>query len=160
MYFGYFEDAPGRTRRLLQSSMKFSYRPLRDLAEPSPALKISDASHKHCVPPRIFWLLFAVSFISVTLNVATLYIWFYSTGPFTPLFPQALYCSSGLSSQSSSTDVVHPAPAQDVLEYKVVKFHSGFGHDLPIYDQPPSDEVDKAWEGLYECKWGTAIHDF
>ncbi|KAJ7124761.1 hypothetical protein C8R43DRAFT_853212, partial [Mycena crocata] len=42
------------------------------------------------------------------------------------------------------------APAQDVLEYKTVKFHSGFGHDLPIYDQHPSDEVDKAWEGLYE----------
>ncbi|KAF7340040.1 hypothetical protein MVEN_01922000 [Mycena venus] len=49
-----------------------------------------------------------------------------------------------------SFDAFHPAPAQDVLEYKSVKFHSGFGPDLPIYDQPPSEEVDKAWEGLYE----------
>ncbi|KAF5392525.1 hypothetical protein D9757_002199 [Collybiopsis confluens] len=42
------------------------------------------------------------------------------------------------------------SPAQDVIEYKNVKFHSGFGGDLPVYDRPPSPEVDAAWDGLYE----------
>ncbi|KAJ3994953.1 hypothetical protein F5050DRAFT_387911 [Lentinula boryana] len=42
------------------------------------------------------------------------------------------------------------SPAQNVVEYKTVKFHSGFGADLPIYDRPPSPEVDAAWDGLYE----------
>ncbi|KAJ7042689.1 hypothetical protein C8F04DRAFT_1076762 [Mycena alexandri] len=113
--------------------MRFSYRPLsRD--ESTPSAFIPDSSHKQVyVPLPVAWLLLAGSIISVTLNLVTLYIWIHSTGPFNPLFPQALY-----------------SPAQDVLEYKTVKFHSGFGPDLPIYDQPPSDEVDKAWESLYE----------
>ncbi|KAJ6604236.1 hypothetical protein DFH09DRAFT_1122035 [Mycena vulgaris] len=110
--------------------MRFSYRPLRDLESPSSAIFL-DSSHKLVL--RLFLVLIAVSFISVALNLATLYLWLYSTGPFNPLFPQALY-----------------SPAQDVLEYKTVKFHSGFGSDLPIYDQQPSDEVDKAWAALYE----------
>ncbi|KAJ7456559.1 hypothetical protein FB451DRAFT_1276387 [Mycena latifolia] len=112
-------------------SMKSSYRPLRDLESPSSAISL-DSSHK-LVPHRLFLVSIAVSCISVALNLTTLYFWFYSTGPFNPLFPQALY-----------------SPAQDVLEYKAVKFHSGFGPDLQIYDQEPSDEVDKAWAGLYE----------
>ncbi|KAJ7693636.1 hypothetical protein B0H17DRAFT_1059322 [Mycena rosella] len=108
--------------------MKCSYRPLRDLESPSSAI----SSYKH-VPLRLFLILTAMSCISVALNLATLYAWFYSTGPFHPLLPQALY-----------------SPAQNVVEYKTVKFHSGFGADLPVYDQPPSDEVDEAWQGLYQ----------
>ncbi|KAJ6574645.1 hypothetical protein B0H19DRAFT_1125057 [Mycena capillaripes] len=116
-----------------QLSMKFSYRPLRD-DESSPSAIFPDSSHKQRnVPLSLFLFLLAGSIISFILNLTTLYIWFYSTGPFNPLFPQALY-----------------SPAQDILKYKSVKFHSGFGPDLPIYDQPPSDEVDKAWENLYE----------
>ncbi|KIK70428.1 hypothetical protein GYMLUDRAFT_32436 [Collybiopsis luxurians FD-317 M1] len=42
------------------------------------------------------------------------------------------------------------SPAQDAVEYETVKFHSGFGPDLPIYDRAPSPEVDAAWDGLYE----------
>ncbi|KAF7367293.1 hypothetical protein MSAN_00791400 [Mycena sanguinolenta] len=106
--------------------MKFSYRPLTDH---SAILQHTQRT----VSLRLVLLLFLGLIISVSLNLATLYIWFYSKGPSNPLFPQALY-----------------SPAQDVLEYKTVKFHSGFGHDLPIYDQDPSDEVDKAWESLYE----------
>ncbi|KAJ7275479.1 hypothetical protein B0H12DRAFT_1087474 [Mycena haematopus] len=107
--------------------MKFSYRPLRDHS-------VKDfADTQRTVSFRLVLLSLVGLLISVSLNLATLYIWFYSNGPSNPLFPQALY-----------------SPAQDVLEYKVVKFHSGFGPDLPIYDQPPSDEVDRAWEGLYE----------
>ncbi|KAJ7923056.1 hypothetical protein B0H13DRAFT_1981510 [Mycena leptocephala] len=116
-----------------QLSMKCSYRLLRD-GESTPSAIFPDSSHKRrYVPLRLFLLLLAGATISFTLNLATLYIWFYSTGPFNPLFPQALY-----------------SPAQDVLAYKSVKFHSGLGPDLPIYDQPPSDEVDKAWTSLYE----------
>ncbi|KAJ7139730.1 hypothetical protein C8R44DRAFT_867842 [Mycena epipterygia] len=110
--------------------MNFSYRPLRDLESPS-SVTFLDFSHK-LVPLRLFLLVLVVSLISVPLNLVTLYVWFYSAGPFDP-YPQTLY-----------------SPAQDALEYKTVKFHSGFGPDLPIYDQHPSDEVDKAWEGLYE----------
>ncbi|KAF5375173.1 hypothetical protein D9758_000043 [Tetrapyrgos nigripes] len=42
------------------------------------------------------------------------------------------------------------SPAQGAIEYRTVKFDSGFGRDIPIYDQPPSEEVDAAWESLYE----------
>ncbi|KAJ6519390.1 hypothetical protein C8R45DRAFT_1204574 [Mycena sanguinolenta] len=107
--------------------MKFSYRPLTD----------HSAIFQHTqgavsLRLNLLLLLLVGSTISVSLNLATLYIWFYSKGPSNTLFPQVLY-----------------SPAQDVLEYKSVKFHSGFGSDLPIYDQDPSDEVDKAWESLY-----------
>ncbi|KAJ7823564.1 hypothetical protein B0H14DRAFT_2826013 [Mycena olivaceomarginata] len=107
--------------------MKFSYTALRDRS----TISLQDSAHEQrTVSHRLFLLLSGWLIISVSLNFATLYIWFYSNGPFNPLFPQALY-----------------SPAQDVLEYKSVKFHSGFGPDMPIYDQPPSDEVDRAWEG-------------
>ncbi|KAJ7462819.1 hypothetical protein B0H11DRAFT_1815975 [Mycena galericulata] len=112
--------------------MQFSYRPLRD-SKRTPSLICPDSSPQLCVPQRLLWFILVLLLISVTLNLASLYIWFDSAGPLNPLFPQALY-----------------SPAQNVLKYKAVKFHSGFGQDLPIYDRPPSDEVDKAWEGLYE----------
>lgn len=140
-----------------QPSMKFSYRPLRDLESPS-SVTFLDFSHK-LVPLRVFLLVLVVSFISVALNLATLYVWLYSAGPFDP-YPQTLYCSS---IRLSVPCIIHsrsPAPAQDALEYKTIKFHSGFGPDLPIYDQHPSDEVDKAWEGLYECASAIATIDF
>ncbi|KAJ7207321.1 hypothetical protein C8J57DRAFT_1725748 [Mycena rebaudengoi] len=41
------------------------------------------------------------------------------------------------------------SPAQHVVEYKTVRFHRGFYDDIPIYEQPPTDEVDDAWESLY-----------
>ncbi|KAJ7630547.1 hypothetical protein FB45DRAFT_915836 [Roridomyces roridus] len=78
-------------------------------------------------------LLSILAVVSVLLNLATLYIWVCLNAASNPLFPQAVY-----------------SPAQDVLRYNAVKFHSGFGSDVEIYDQPPSDQVDKAWEGLYE----------
>ncbi|KAJ7901118.1 hypothetical protein B0H14DRAFT_3123662 [Mycena olivaceomarginata] len=42
------------------------------------------------------------------------------------------------------------SPAQYEIAYKTVKFHRGLQNDIPIYEQPPSNEVDKAWEGLYQ----------
>ncbi|KAF8996175.1 hypothetical protein BDQ17DRAFT_1392111 [Cyathus striatus] len=42
------------------------------------------------------------------------------------------------------------APAQDSVEYMVKKFTRGLGEDIPIYEQPPSPEVDNAWGSLYE----------
>ncbi|KAJ7888142.1 hypothetical protein B0H14DRAFT_2694368 [Mycena olivaceomarginata] len=108
------------------------------------SLQVS-AHEQRTVSHRLFLLLSAGLMISVSLNFATLYIWFYSNGPFNPLFLQALYCSYLSYHICRLIDT-----AQDVLEYKSVKFHSGFGPDMPIYDQPPSDEVDRAWEGLYE----------
>ncbi|KAJ7225950.1 hypothetical protein GGX14DRAFT_423127 [Mycena pura] len=107
--------------------MKFSYRSLRD-TETASAVN----SKVHVSLPLLSSIL-AGLFISVALNLGTFYIWLNATGPRNPLFPQAVY-----------------SPAQDVLDYKMVKFHSGFGSDLPIYDQYPSDEVDEAWRALYE----------
>ncbi|KAJ6501619.1 hypothetical protein C8R47DRAFT_970065 [Mycena vitilis] len=122
--------------------MKFSYRPLG--GESSASSPYSSYDGRRYVPLSSFLLLLAASAISFFLNLATLYIRFYSTGPSNPLFPQALY-----------------SPAQDVLAYKPVKFHSGFGpdSDLPVYDRLPSDEVDKAWEGLYEFAYSKIPRD-
>ncbi|KAJ7102364.1 hypothetical protein B0H15DRAFT_328304 [Mycena belliarum] len=107
--------------------MKFLYRPLRDMD--SSTLPIPPLSSHKLVPLRFLLASILVLCISVVLNLTLLYFWLYST----QLLPEALY-----------------SPAQDVLEYKTVKFHSGFGLDLPIYDQEPSDAVDQAWAGLYE----------
>ncbi|KAJ7169422.1 hypothetical protein C8R46DRAFT_1088705 [Mycena filopes] len=108
---------------------KFTYRRLRNrYPEPGDYLKQTQ------VQPlgRLVVLLSAGLVVSITVNLIAFYLWIYSTGPFNPIFPQALY-----------------SPAQDALAYKSVKFHSGFGPDLPIYDQPPSENVDLAWESLY-----------
>lgn len=45
-----------------------------------------------------------------------------------------------------------PAPAQDAVEYETRVFHEGFGKDTSIYQQPPSPEVDEAWDELYNCE--------
>ncbi|KAE9407413.1 hypothetical protein BT96DRAFT_809589, partial [Gymnopus androsaceus JB14] len=44
------------------------------------------------------------------------------------------------------------APAQDAVEYEIVKFHSGplNNETDDIYSLPPSPEVDQAWRDLYE----------
>ncbi|THU87176.1 hypothetical protein K435DRAFT_782575 [Dendrothele bispora CBS 962.96] len=39
-------------------------------------------------------------------------------------------------------------PAEPSIEYKLVKFHLGLGHDIPIYEQQPSPLVDEAWNEL------------
>ncbi|KAJ7466271.1 hypothetical protein B0H11DRAFT_1814598 [Mycena galericulata] len=41
------------------------------------------------------------------------------------------------------------SPAQTAVQYKIVKFTRGLGNDIPIYEQPPSVAVDKAWRALY-----------
>ena len=44
------------------------------------------------------------------------------------------------------------APAQDVLEYEVVKFNNWFDANETVFQNPPSAELDAAWEGLYSCE--------
>jgi len=41
------------------------------------------------------------------------------------------------------------APAQDSVEYEIDVFKSNFGDDTTVYQGPPSDAVDTAWEELY-----------
>ncbi|KAJ7222515.1 hypothetical protein GGX14DRAFT_428972 [Mycena pura] len=41
------------------------------------------------------------------------------------------------------------SPAEHAIKYKTIKFHRGLGDDVPIYERPPSAEVDQAWEALY-----------
>jgi len=81
--------------------------------------------------PRTILVVGAI--LSLALNVVIVGVALSRRGPSNPIFPQILY-----------------SPAQDVLSYKVVKFHSAFGASLPIYDKPPSPEVDAAWDALYE----------
>ncbi|KAI0313696.1 hypothetical protein OF83DRAFT_1140195 [Amylostereum chailletii] len=52
---------------------------------------------------------------------------------------------------SSSSQVLY-SPAMDAIAHKPVKFTRGFSDDVPLYEQAPSPEVDKAWEDL----WHTA----
>ncbi|KAJ7203880.1 hypothetical protein GGX14DRAFT_369190, partial [Mycena pura] len=44
------------------------------------------------------------------------------------------------------------APAQEAVEYEIVKFHAGPLNNEPddIYSGPPSPVVDQAWRELYE----------
>ncbi|KAJ7152718.1 hypothetical protein C8R43DRAFT_886016, partial [Mycena crocata] len=41
------------------------------------------------------------------------------------------------------------APAQTAVQYMVITFTRGIGDDIPIYEQPPSMAVDRAWQELY-----------
>ncbi|KAI0073073.1 hypothetical protein K474DRAFT_1603983 [Panus rudis PR-1116 ss-1] len=52
--------------------------------------------------------------------------------PINPVYPQVLY-----------------SPAQEALEYEPKTFSMGFGSKKTIYQGPPSNETDKAWDDLY-----------
>ncbi|KAJ6473932.1 hypothetical protein DFH09DRAFT_953435, partial [Mycena vulgaris] len=41
------------------------------------------------------------------------------------------------------------APAQHVVQHKLVKFTRGLADDVPVYERPPSAAVDEAWRELY-----------
>ncbi|VDC00879.1 unnamed protein product [Peniophora sp. CBMAI 1063] len=41
------------------------------------------------------------------------------------------------------------SPATEAIEYKPVKFTRGYVGDVPLYEQPPSAEVDAAWKALW-----------
>jgi hypothetical protein len=49
------------------------------------------------------------------------------------------------------------APAESAIAYTLVKFGLGFQAQLEIYEQPPSAQVDEAWEDLTRCKQVTAM---
>lgn len=63
-----------------------------------------------------------------------------------------LWVSSSLANMREASLKECLAPAQDVLEYEVVKFHSGplNAEEDDIYSMPPSSEVDEAWRSLYK----------
>jgi hypothetical protein len=69
---------------------------------------------------------------------------------------ETLYCKPGPICPSHPSLTPFPAPAQDVLKYRIQKFSQGFGDSssLPIYQQPPSPAVDAAWEALYHTTLG------
>jgi hypothetical protein len=41
------------------------------------------------------------------------------------------------------------APAQHVIQHKTVKFHRGWADDVPVFETPPSPEVDQVWKDLW-----------
>ncbi|KAK0509232.1 hypothetical protein JMJ35_008603 [Cladonia borealis] len=100
--------------------------------------------------PTYGMLLLFIMITSMTLNAILVSggLYFYSKrGPWNPIFPQILY-----------------SPAQMAVEYKVVKFKSGFGSHVTEYQGLPSDELDQRWWDLYGCKpysfSGTSPHVF
>ncbi|KAJ7853917.1 hypothetical protein B0H13DRAFT_2358727 [Mycena leptocephala] len=46
-------------------------------------------------------------------------------------------------------NLLREAPAEHAITYKLIKFTRGLGHDVPVYERPPSDAVDAAWNELY-----------
>lgn len=69
---------------------------------------------------------------------------------------ETIYCKFLPPRPRVSTRVIYkhfpvpPAPAQNVIRY--VRKTSSHLLDTSIYTSPPSDEVDKAWDDLYQCK--------
>lgn len=59
-----------------------------------------------------------------------------------------LFVSRHLAGQTVNPQILY-SPAQDAIEYETRVFHEGFGKDKSIYQQPPSPEVDEAWDELY-----------
>lgn len=72
---------------------------------------------------------------------------------------QLLYCKLYISNSRLTTEQRDSAPAQEAVEYEVVKFHAGplNNEDDDIYSLPPSPEVDEAWRDLYESKSVPAV---
>jgi hypothetical protein len=46
----------------------------------------------------------------------------------------------------------HTAPALPAVNYERVVFSSGFGIEQSPFQGQPSDENDRLWAGLYDCK--------
>lgn len=49
------------------------------------------------------------------------------------------------------------SPANDAVEWEAVVFHNNFHEDRTQYQGPPTDEVDKAWEGLYKSEFPVSL---
>lgn len=63
-----------------------------------------------------------------------------------------LYCQSFLH-MSRRMPNFSTAPARTILKNEVKVFTSGFEGDQSIYQGPPSETNNAAWEGLYNCKY-------
>lgn len=66
-------------------------------------------------------------------------------------------------SDSSVLEIYSPklciaAPANSEVAYNLQTFTRGAEDDLPIYERPPSDEVDKAWFDLHRIA-PSALHE-
>uniref|UniRef100_A0A0W0G7V4 Tat pathway signal sequence n=1 Tax=Moniliophthora roreri TaxID=221103 RepID=A0A0W0G7V4_MONRR len=100
---------------------------------------------------------------SLVVNVL-LFVYLMTRSSSTCINPQLLYCEFilpvVLNLLGPETWVPFLAPAQDVVEYEVIKFRGGLfnsNEEPDIYSNPPSDEVDAAWEDLYNVFGISAI---
>ncbi|KAJ7290274.1 hypothetical protein C8J57DRAFT_1492999 [Mycena rebaudengoi] len=66
--------------------------------------------------------------------------------------PFLTFCALSLSPRNLALIMELSAPAQEAVDYEVVKFHAGPLNDEPddMYSMPPSPSVDGAWRELYE----------
>lgn len=94
------------------------------------------------------WLSISL-FINAVLIALCLYLFTLQKPALQSPFPQHIYCKILPTSSLSCAYWQSSAPAQDALAYKTVIFHSNSGNDTTIYQKPPSEEVDAAWEDLY-----------
>lgn len=50
-----------------------------------------------------------------------------------------------------SLTIFATAPAETSISYVAKSFDRGFQNAMPIYEQEPSEEVDRAWRELTRC---------
>ncbi|KAG6861300.1 hypothetical protein C0995_001855 [Termitomyces sp. Mi166 len=82
---------------------------------------------------------------------ASIPVWMIASVAFLQVVTMFILIKGGL---KSACDYANPqmlySPAEKFIEYEIVKFRSGLnGEGDDIYSLPPSDDVDAAWEDLY-----------
>ena len=130
---------------------------LEDLKPLLPELTASDNQEKEYssnVGPRHRGLcrptpIIALLMVLVLLNIALVFRQIYAERQCT--YDQTLYCKwNGQRNIVEFGVTGKPAPVEDILEYSTRLFSRT--SDISLYNGPPSEAVDQAWEDLYNCE--------
>ncbi|KAJ4465954.1 hypothetical protein C8J55DRAFT_462162 [Lentinula edodes] len=76
-------------------------------------------------------------FVSFLANIFTVFNWIY-----------ALNSEVEIMNNFPPQGQMIYIPSEAAIDYELVKYHLGIGHDIEIYEKPPSPEVDAAWVEL------------
>ena len=113
-------------------------------------LSLADGHRK----PRFLWFVLAIQIVFDIVIIVTGIVYFVKEGHKDYGNPQMLYSEHNFFSYGFNlVNRIMTGPVQHLLEYETRVFYEGFGTDRSMYQQPPSPEVDAAWEGLYNCTY-------